>query len=153
MTKQVREKQERVVEAVRHGLEGEAAVDFIRQSGFAMTTAGIARHLRSMGGRGRVQELINEGKTNLEILETYFPGEEWEHLEAEPPTQGDLFAADAPPNIPSLRLLPDVRKIALKIPEDLYQAVRIASKAEGKSQNDLIVDILTSALSRMPHDE
>jgi len=31
----------------------------------------------------------------------------------------------------------------------------LASKAEGKSQNDLIVEVLTSALSRvpLPHDE
>lgn len=153
MSKQVREKQERVVEAVRHGLEGEAAVDFIRQSGFAMTSAGIARHLRSMGGRGRVQELISEGKTNLEILESCFPGEMLEELEAEPPMQGELFAQGSPPSVPSLRLLPDVRKIAIKVPEDLYQAIRIAAKAEGKSQNDLLVDILSSALSRLPGAE
>jgi plasmid stability protein len=36
------------------------------------------------------------------------------------------------------------------MPEDLYEAIRLAAKAERKSQNDLIVDILTAALSQVP---
>ena len=49
MVTQAQKKHERIVEAVRLGLDGEAAVDFVRQSGFALTTTGIARHLRKMG--------------------------------------------------------------------------------------------------------
>ena len=73
MAKQTNAKLERVVEAVRQGLEGDAAIEFIHQSGFAMTPAGIARHLRRMGGRGRIQELIDEGLTNVKILRTCLP--------------------------------------------------------------------------------
>ncbi|MCC6696152.1 MAG: hypothetical protein IT365_11035, partial [Candidatus Hydrogenedentes bacterium] len=73
MIKQTQAKQERIIEAVRHGLEGVGAVEFIQKNGFAMTTAGIAKNLRAMGGRGRVQELINEGKTNIEIMQLCFP--------------------------------------------------------------------------------
>lgn len=155
MTKQIREKQERVIEAVRHGLEGDGAVDFVRRSGYAMSMAGIARHLRSMGGRGKVQELILEGKSNLEILEMCFPHEELEELYAEPPSQGDLFTPDDAPTVaPSFHLaLYDTRKMVLKVPEDLYEAIRIAAKAEDTTINQLIVDILTSALSRMPFNE
>ena len=63
-----RQKQERVIEAVRRSLEGDAAIAFVRRSGFALTQAGIARHLRSMGGRRRVQELLESGNTNAEAL-------------------------------------------------------------------------------------
>ncbi|MCC6488948.1 MAG: ribbon-helix-helix protein, CopG family [Candidatus Hydrogenedentes bacterium] len=40
--------------------------------------------------------------------------------------------------------------MSIKVPADLYEAIRLAAKAEGKSQNELIVDVLTSALSRIP---
>ena len=73
MSGQQRAKQERIIEAVRHGLEGDAAVDFVHQSGFAMTRAGVARHLGSMGGIVKVQEAIAEGKSNLDILHDAFP--------------------------------------------------------------------------------
>lgn len=156
MTKQVRLKQERVVEAVRRGLEGDAAVDFVRQSGFAMTSAGIAKHLRSMGGRGAVQTLITQGKTNLEILETCFPDDDLDDLPQEPPSQPELFVTEGPlpepdPLRPKDRPLYETRKMVVKVPADLYDAIRLASRAEGMSQNQLIVDILTTALSREPH--
>ena len=32
----------------------------------------------------------------------------------------------------------------------VYEALKAASRAEGKSRNDLIVEILTNALSRLP---
>lgn len=160
MTKQLHAKQERIIEAVRHGLEGLAALEFIQKSGYAMTQAGIARSLRAMGGRGRIQALINEGRTNVEIMETCFPDADLSHLRAEPPSQQELFGG-AGPSLPtrSPGLRPDniyeFRKMAIKVPADLYEAIRLASKAEGKSQNDLIVEVLTSALSRvpLPHDE
>lgn len=151
MPNTTRAKQERIIEAVRHGLEGDAAVDFIHQSGFAMTTSGIARHLRAMGGRGRVQELINNGRSNLEVLKICFPEEDFDHFAAEPPSQGDLFEGDEPMPGPS-PIMPQLstRRINIRLPEDLYEAIRLAAKAERKSQNDLIVDILTSALSQVP---
>ncbi len=151
---QTHSKQERIIEAVRHGLEGMAAVEFIQKSGYQMTTAGIARNLRVMGGRGRILKLINEGKSNLEIMQICFPNEDLSHLRPEPPTQGELFVPGEKPRAGSLVRLRneptyETRKMAIKVPADLYEAIRLASKAEGKSQNDLIVDVLTSALSRM----
>ena len=155
MARQTREKQERIIEAVRHGLEGNVAVEFIRQSGYAMTVEGIARHLRTMGGRGRVQELIQQGKSNVEILAMCFPADDLASLKAEPPSQGELFAQDQfpkrpvpfgpPPPLPF-----ETTKITLKIPTDLHTAIRLAAEGEGVTQSQLIVNILTSALSRMP---
>lgn len=155
MIKQLRAKQERVIEAVRHGLEGEAAVEFVRESGYAMTMPGIARHLRAMGGRGRIQELIDAGYSNVDILEQVFPEEDFSHLRSAPPMQAELFEdklipgeiegedfSDSP--------LYDTRKMAIKVPADLFEAIRLAAKAEHKSQNQLIVEILTAALSQMP---
>jgi len=153
MPRQVRAKQERVIEAVRHGFEGDAAVEFIHQNGFAMTTAGIARHLRHMGGRGRIQELIDAGKTNIEILEFCFPGEDLSGVQSEPPSQAELFEREETGRVASSVPLPvsfDTRKVSVRLPADLYEAVRFAAKAERKSQNDVIVDILTAALSRLP---
>ena len=148
-------KQERIIEAVRHGLDGMAAVEFIQNSGFAMTTAGIAKNLRSMGGRGRVQELINDGKTNIEIMERCFPEADLSHLQPEPPSQQELFGGEPATRRSSVVPFRDdplyeTRKMSIKVPADLYEAIRLAAKAEGKSQNELIVDVLTSALSRIP---
>ncbi|MBN2311048.1 MAG: hypothetical protein JXR94_18880 [Candidatus Hydrogenedentes bacterium] len=156
MTKQLRVKQERVIEAVRRGLEGDAAVEFIRQSGYAMTPAGIARHLRSMGGRGAVQAMINDGQSNIEIMEACFPDADLDELRQEPPSQTELFSGEVlghPADIEQLHDAPiyETRKISVKVPADLYEAIRLASRAEGLSQNQLIVDILTSALARAPH--
>jgi hypothetical protein len=156
MPKHVREKQERVIEAVRQGLEGDAAADFIRQSGYAMSVAGIARHLRGMGGRGAVQEMIDAGKTNLEIMEACFPEADLGELRKEPPSQPELFASEPPvrgSGTPQFLDAPlyETRKMSIKAPADLYEAIRLAAKAEGVSQNQLIVDILTAALARTPH--
>jgi hypothetical protein len=149
-------KQERIIEAVRQDLEGDAAVEFVRNSGFAMTSAGIARHLHKMGGRGNIVELIAQGKTNAEILEVCFPDEDMSELHVVPPSQAELFraaeAAPAPTVSPQDALF-ETRKMSIKVPADLYEAIRFAAKAEHISQNDLIVGILTSALSRMPRPE
>ena len=157
MAKTAHAKLELVVEAVRHGLEGDAAVEFIHRHGYAMTVAGIAKHLRRMGGRGKVQEVINQGKSNHEVLRILFPEENFDDLPPEPPSQGELFADTPPPaslaNEEGLASQIETRKITLKVPEDLYEAIRIAAKAEHKSQNDLIIEILTRALSQMPFPE
>jgi len=156
MVRNTRAKQERVVEAVRRGLEGEAAVEFLHQSGFAMTSTGIARHLRAMGGRGALLELIEAGKSNTEALAACFPEETFEATPTEAPSQGDLFEADDAPK-PSAPLpfpkedLFDTTKITLRIPTDLCTALRLAAKGEGTTQSQLIIDLLTSALSRMPN--
>lgn len=155
MIHQICAKQERVIEAVRQGLEGLAAVEFIQQSGYAMTSAGVVKHLRSMGGRGHVLDLIEAGKTNFEILQGCFPEDDLSHMKPVPPSQEELFGQQEGGQ-PIHRLIPhpenlyEMRKMAIKVPADLYEAIRLASKAEGKSQNDLIVDVLTSALSRVP---
>ncbi len=151
MTKQVRAKQERVIEAVRQGLEGDAAVEYIHRNGFAMTPAGIARHLRSMGGRAQVQELVAEGLSNVQILARIFPDEAPEDFPPEHPSQGELFG-ESPDTIPFSIEGPlyDTRKLSIRVPSDVYEAIRLAARGEGKSQNELIVDILTSALSRLP---
>jgi hypothetical protein len=151
MPKQVRQKQERIIEAVRQGLEGDAAVSAIHNSGFAMTSAGIARHLRSMGGRGHVQTLINEGKSNIEILEACFPEEDAEALREAVPhypesTDESHTVAFTHPGAPVYETI----KHTVHLPADLQEAIRLAAKAEGKSQNQLIVDLLTSALSQIP---
>ncbi|MDQ1258118.1 MAG: hypothetical protein QG656_2727, partial [Candidatus Hydrogenedentes bacterium] len=118
-------KDERVVEAVRHGLEGDAAVEFIHQSGHAMTVAGIARHLRRMGGRGRVQDLIALGQSNLDILKTCFPDDDFSEFVLEPPSQQELFEEHqgAPVTVPFRSAnapLYDTTKLTLRMPSDLY---------------------------------
>jgi hypothetical protein len=155
MVRPLREKQERIVEAVRHGLEGEAAVEFVRENGFAMTTAGIARHLRVMGGRGQISDLIAQGRSNVEILEECFPEEDLDSLRREPPTQGELFVEEdlshrPVPLFPGHPEIFDTVKVSVKLPSDLYEAIRLAARAEGKSKTQLITEILTSAHSRTP---
>ncbi len=154
MVKQAQQKQERVIEAVRCNLEGDDAVDFIRQSGFAMTTAGIARHLRKLGGRGNIVALIEAGHSNLEILHTIYADVDAELEAAHKPSQQDLFSENpAAPKVPdNLLMHQDLfqsTKITLKIPNDLHEALRVAAKVENTTQSQLIVDILTRALSRM----
>lgn len=156
MVTQAHQKQERVIEAVRQGLEGESAVDFIRQSGFALNLAGVARHLRKLGGRGQIVEYIGQGLSNWEILQTAYPGEQFDHIAVLPPSQGDLFSdKPAAPKVPESLLhhqdLFESTKITLKIPNDLHEALRLAARAEKTTQSQLIVDILTTALSQVPH--
>jgi len=158
MAQHVNAKRELVVEAVRQGLEGDDAIEFIRQSGYAMTQAGVARHLRLLGGRGRVQELINDGKSTLEILQICLPDEDFSDIEQEPPDQGELFSEDVIQSTGSLEdrinaPLYETTRMSIRLPADLYEAIRVAAKVERKSQNLLIVEILESALSQMPRPE
>lgn len=147
-------KQERVVEAVRQGLEGEASVEFIQQNGYAMTSAGIARHLRSLGGRGRVQELLEQSLSNAEIIEVCLPSAQASEGPGHAHVQGELFhgvkgAVKGPP--PGDGPLYATTKLSIRIPSDLYEAIRAAAQGEKKTQSKLIVDLLTSALARMPN--
>lgn len=153
MARQTKEKQERIIEAVRQGLEGDGAVEFIRQNGYAMTTAGVARHLRNMGGRGRIEEFIEQGLSNLQIMEACFPEADLSDLKAQAPSQGELFRDEH--GTAGGTLHPDTplyatTKLSIRVPSELYEAIRAAAQGEGKSQNQLIIDILTSVLSRMP---
>ena len=127
--KQTHAKRERIIEAVRQGLEGDAAVDFVRLNGYAITSAGIAHHLRMMGGRARVIELIEEGKSNHEILARCFPDENISPPPPEIPSQPELFEGDeesdasqSPDDTPPF----ETTKLTLALPNDLYEAVRIA---------------------------
>jgi hypothetical protein len=154
--KQMRAKQERVLEAVRHDFEGDAAIEFIRESGFAIDSAGIARILRRLGGRARVQEMMAEGQSNIEILEGCFPQEDFSALQsAMPPSQPDLFSTEASgghlESFPGLAEEEfETTKMTLRVPSDLFEAIRLAARAEGKSRSDLIIEILTTALSHLP---
>jgi hypothetical protein len=150
-----RQKQERIIEVVRRGLEGETAVAFMRQSGFLVTPLGLVRHLRTLGGRAHLLELIHEGKSNVEILELQFPAERLSRLHSAPQEQADLFGgvdlSHEPVSLPNL--LPgdfDTTRLTLRVPNDLYHALGIAARVEGVNRNQLIVDILTAALSRTP---
>ena len=149
------EKQERVIEAVRRGLDGDAAVGFIRNCGYALSPVGIARHLKSMGGRAAVEELIAEGRSNIEIIQLLIPEADTEGLPVQEPSQQELFvdltAGDhGPPMDDIARAGFESTKMTLRLPTDVYEALRIASRAEGRTQNELIVEILTAALSQMP---
>lgn len=148
-----RAKLEHIVEAVRQGLEGDAAVAFVARSGYATNTAAIARHLRALGGRGHIHELIRQRKSNADILQICLGNGTAEEANPIPPTQENLFplprVSDETP-LPDGHPLYETTKISLRIPSDLFEAIRLAAKAEGKTQNHLIVDLLTSALSRLP---
>lgn len=152
---QTREKQERVIEAVRQGLEGPEAIDFIHQSGYAMTPSGIARHLRSMGGRKEVSEKIQQGHSNWDILEAVFPDDTIERPDSGP-SQAELFGDSDPTPAPvqhTADAMFETVRMTIRVPEDLHEAIKIAAKAENTRQNDLIVKLLTQALSRMPHPD
>lgn len=154
--KQMRAKQERVLEAVRRGFEGDAAIEFIRESGYSIDSAGIARILKRLGGRARVQEMMSEGQTNIEILESSFPKEDFSALRsAMPPSQPDLFSTEMEgAHLESFPGLAEegfeTTKLTLRVPSDLYEAIRLAARAEAKSRSDLIIEILTTALSHLP---
>jgi len=152
---QTHAKQERIIEAVRLGLEGDAAVEFVCRSGHAMNTAAIVRHLRHMGGRGRIQQSVRQGLSNVEILQACYPEADLADIPQTAPKQEELFTPSPAPAdteaIPAEDMpLYETAKLTLRLPSDLYEAVRLAARAENKTQSQLITDILTSALSRMP---
>ena len=147
-------KHERIVEAVRRGLEGDAAVAFVQENGFPITVRGIARILHAMGGRKRVEELIANNLSNYDILRATLSAVELPPAPLTPPEQQLLFTPQddlAPPEEEFVDSpLYEMRKLSIKVPSDLFEAIRLAAKAEKKSVNALIVEILTVALSQMP---
>lgn len=66
--------------------------------------------------------------------------------------QGDLFteAPKVPHNLLPFQDLFESTKITLNLPNDLLEAIRIAARVEKTTRAQLIIDILTSAMSRMP---
>lgn len=156
MNKHAHGKQERIIEAVRQGLEGEAAVELVRECGYALTGPAMVRHLRHMGGRRKIAALIAEGKNNIEILEALCPEEEFHPVLLEHPAQGDLFSSDpfgpqSLPFLPKHAELFETTKLVVHLPNEVYEALRLYAHAEKKSRNEAVVDLLTSALSRLPH--
>ena len=154
MAKSSRAKQDRVLEAIRHGLDGEAAVEFVHQNGFAIALPGFVRYVRQMGGRKKILDLMAEGANNAEILRTCLPEDEDHPMETLPPNQRELFPREEVTgdiefhNIEGVEF--EFTKFTVKMPTDLYTAIGLAAKVENKRRNDLIVDILTEAMSRMP---
>jgi len=154
VTRQTKAKQERIIEAFRQGLDGEVAVRFVRESGFAMTALGLARLAGKLGGRDNVLRLIEDGYSNDQVLQRCLPEDEHLQAEAIPPNQPPLFVEETPP-VPALSAVPrsiafEHTKLTLRVPNDLYAAIKLAAHAEGKSRTDLVVDILTRSLSSMP---
>ena len=155
---QTRAKQERIIETVRQGLEGDAAVEFLHASGYGATPVAIARHLRALGGRGHIQRLLAEGLGNEDILDMCLASESAAPRPTTPPRQADLFPDQHPvfsmssgdAGVDDEMPLYETAKMTLHLPSDLYGAIRMAARAEHKTRNDLVVEILTSALSRMP---
>lgn len=150
-------KQERVIETVRLGLVDEAAVDFVHSCGFAITGKGVARCVHAMGGIDRIQTLINEGKSNVEILEICFPETRSAELKAHMSPLPENLSSGPSPIEPFVRPddapLYDTVKITLHLPADVSEAVKLAAHAEGKTQQQMIVELLTYALSRLPRPE
>jgi len=150
---QARQKHEHIIEAVRLGLEGDAAVEFLCRSGYAMTSPAIARNLRTLGGRKTIENLISQGMSNAEVLQLALPETAQYPIPQQPPKQRELFQPVPDPadgadddHTP----LYETTKLTIRLPRDLYEAIRIAAKTENKPQNQLIIDILTAALSRLP---
>ncbi len=152
------EKQERIIESVRRGLEGDAALAFVHQSGYALTPLGLAKQIRSMGGRGRLLDLIHEGKTNVEILQTVLPRSAERQFRVHPPSQEELFKSEdwsqEPLRVPGLWInAADTTKLTIRLPNDVCQALTIAARMEGVNRNQLVVDLLTRILSQTPDME
>lgn len=150
-----RAKQERIIEAVRRGLEGDAAVEFVCSSGYAMNGEAIARHLRRLGGIGRIRTLIEEGKDNLDVLFSCLAEPDPAAEAHAAPRQEELFPDDSIRSVSELLYgdeapLYNSVKLSVRMPVELYEAIRLAAKVEKKRQNQLIVELLTIALSRLP---
>lgn len=146
-------KRERIIEAVRKGLRDGAIVDFVHQSGQALSRTGFERHLAKMGGLDQIKTYVDSGLSNLEILTTCFPELVLEDLEkviasvipfrsVSPALRRGAARAEVPEF--------DTTKMTITVPSELYEAIRAAAQAEVTSQNQLIVDLLTAALSRTP---
>jgi hypothetical protein len=110
-----------------------------------------------MGGRGRLAALIEEGRSNREIMALLFPDTDADMLPREVPSQGELFKEESM-ETHALDFAPtdemfDTTRITARIPSDVYEAFRIAARVEGKSQSQLLSEILSYHLSRLPRRE
>lgn len=158
MSAQSHAKQERVIEALRRELEGEAAVVFIRESGFAMTKRGLARHLGMLGGRETVLQWLQLGYSNEQVLQKCRPEDAALQARHIPPTQPALFeaAAETPTSNTIIPLDRQQKgdfehtKLTLNLPNELYIALKLAAYGENKTRTELVIEILSHALSRMP---
>lgn len=155
MTGHARAKQERIIEAVRMGLEGDAALDFVREGGYALTPNGMVRYLRQMGGRGEIAAHIKAGKSNLDILQELYPEEEVHLSLLQRPSQGVLFEETSTPSpSPFLHASPqpfESTKMTVYFPNELYEALRLYAHAQGKSRNDAVIELIRASLSRLPN--
>lgn len=154
MGQQTEAKRDRVVEAVRRGFEGDAAVEFVQQSGFAMSVAGLARHLRALGGRERVLKLVERGFSNEEIMEGSMAHSESRTRKVAPRKLDTIKSSLRPTDerrISDDALFP-TKRLSINVPTELYEAIRLAARTEGKTQSQLISELLIAALSRMSPD-
>lgn len=154
MGRRAEAKRDRVVEAMRRGFEGDAAVEFVQQSGFAVSVAGLARHLRTLGGRDRVLKLVQQGLSNEEIMERSISQNETRRRKAVPRKLGE--AKTSSNRSEERRIVDDAlfptKRLSLNVPTELYEAIRLAARTEGKTQSQLISELLISGLSRMSPD-
>lgn len=151
MGHQTEAKRERVVESVRRGFEGDAAVEFVRQSGFALSVAGLARHLRALGGRERVLKLVDRGFSNEEIMEGSMSQRDprSQQFAARKLNKIDAISRPAHERRISDDALFPTKRLSINVPTELYEAIRLAARTEGKTQSQLISELLIAALSRM----
>lgn len=147
MQKAVHTKTWAIVEAVQQHKEGDEAVAFLHEHGCPMSSPAIARALRGLGGRGEVEGQIAEGRTNEEIANRPASGGR-----SKTAAQHELFgrAESNARRTREERSLYPTTKMTLTLPSDLFEAITLAARGERKSKNKLVVDLLTSALSRMP---
>jgi len=156
VNRQSKAKLECLLQALREGCRGSHAAAYVRRSGFALTAPGVEQRLRQLGGEAAVYARIAAGWSNAEIVEEAFPGENLEWMKGLPPKQGELFealpsAANTAALWPAAKAAPfESTRITLRVPSDLYEAICIAARVEQTSRTQLIVDLLTSALSRIP---
>ncbi len=149
------EKLEAIVETVRRHLEGDAAVAFVHESGHRVTSQGMVRFFRSVGGRSAIAKRIQEGKSNVEILYDVFPSFAGRRPPLAAPVQQDLVDLSGEPLYAAGYGDEDFEstKLAIRLPNDVCRALALAAKMEGVPRNQLIVDLLTGALGRMSPPE
>lgn len=153
MSKRTRRRQERVLECVRLQLEGDAALAFLRQHGLRVSEPVLGRLIRSLGGREHLLEQMQAGLPDAEILAQCTALDDDTNQDG-PDRQAELFSMQDFPTLergvfPSMTGL-ETTKMTLRVPTDLYEAIGFAARAEGTTRTQLVIDLLTHALSRMP---
>lgn len=153
MSKRTRQRQERVLDCVRQQLDGAAALAFLRQHGLRVSEPVLDRLVRSLGGHDRLLEQMEAGLSNAEILAQCAALEDDTNKDG-PDRQSELFSMQDFPTLergvfPGLTGL-ETTKMTLRVPTDLYEALGFAARGEGTTRTQLVIDLLTHALSRMP---